>query len=73
MVMLLKTYLKSVGMTETAFAEKLNVSQVTINRYVLGKRFPSPEMILRISAATNGKVKPADWYAQVAEKARASA
>lgn len=65
----LKTYLKTNRLTETAFAEKLGVSQVTINRYVLRKRFPSPEMILRIAEATGGKVKVADWYAEIAIRA----
>lgn len=66
--MQLKSFLTKHGLTETAFAERLGVSQVTINRYILGKRFPSPEMILRIAAETGGKVKVADWYEQVASK-----
>lgn len=58
----LKTYLTNHRLTEAAFAEKLGVSQVTVNRYVLDKRFPSPEMIQRIAAVTGGKVKASDWY-----------
>jgi transcriptional regulator with XRE-family HTH domain len=70
--MLLKTYLQNNKITETAFAARLGVSQVTINRYVLGKRFPSPDMIRRIAVETRGKVKVADWYAWADEKAAAA-
>lgn len=68
----LKTYLKNHRMTETAFAAKLGVSQRTVNRYTQDERFPSPEMILRISDATGGKVKIADWYISRANRAAKS-
>lgn len=58
----LKLYLESNHLTEAAFAERLGVSQVTVNRYILDKRFPSPDMIQRIAAVTGGKVKASDWY-----------
>lgn len=65
----LAKYLDSAGMTEAAFAAKLGVSQVTINRYVKGKRFPDRDTILRIEELTGGAVKPADWFASSAEQA----
>lgn len=68
----LKSYLKNHRMTETAFAVKLGVSQRTVNRYVQDERFPSPEMILRITEVTGGKVKIADWYTARANRAAKS-
>lgn len=65
--MTLSEYLNEEGMTETAFAAKLGVSQVTINRYVNGKRFPDRDTIQRISVVTEGKVPPAAWFMEAAE------
>lgn len=66
--MLLKTYLKTHDVTGKSLAEQLGVSHITISRYIRGRRFPSPEMIMRIAEATGGKVKVADWYAAVSEQ-----
>lgn len=69
--MKLAQHLATIPMTETAFAEKLGVSQVTINRYVRNERFPDPETIARIAEATDNSVTVADWYEQAAEYRRA--
>lgn len=69
--MKLAAYLSKIGIKEPAFAVTIGVAQATVNRYVRGERFPSPEMIARIDAATNHKVTVADWYEQAAA-ARAS-
>jgi len=61
--MKLAAYLSENNLTETAFAQVVGVSQVTINRYIQGKRFPDPGIIIRIEAVTGGRVAPADWYA----------
>lgn len=61
--MTLAQYLHSKEMTEAAFAAHLNVSQVTVHRYIKGQRFPDRETILRISELTDGRVSPADWFA----------
>jgi transcriptional regulator with XRE-family HTH domain len=61
--MKLAAYLSENNLTETAFAQIVGVSQVTINRYVQGKRFPDPGIIIRIETLTGGKVAPSDWYA----------
>lgn len=65
--MKLATYLSTKDITETAFAESLDVKQATINRYVRNERFPDPLMIARIAAATKNAVTVADWYEQALE------
>lgn len=62
--MTLAEYLRNTGLTHSAFASKLGVSQVTVSRWVTGRRFPDHKMILKIEDATGRKVKPADWYKQ---------
>jgi len=61
--MTLTDYLETTGTTETAFAAALGVSQVTVHRYVKGKRFPDKDTILRVEVLTKGAVRPADWFA----------
>jgi len=58
----LGTYLKKAGLSHKAFGEAIGVKQATINRYVNGDRFPSQEIILKISQATAGEISPADWF-----------
>lgn len=67
--MKLAKYLSDNKLTETAFAEILGVSQVTINRYIRGDRFPVREIILKIEDATGGQVSAADWYSPASEDA----
>lgn len=55
--------------SHAAFGELVGVTQATINRYVSGARFPSPEMILKIQDATNNQVTVADWYSAAQKKA----
>lgn len=60
--MTLADYLRTAKTSEADFATSLGVTQVTVNRYLNGKRFPDKETILRIETITSGKVRPADWY-----------
>lgn len=61
--MKLQDFIKSNdGMTHASFGALVGVTQATINRYVRGERFPSPDMIRKIEAATSGKVSVIDWY-----------
>lgn len=68
--MTLKEYIdaQTPKLSHAAFGAKIGVTQATINRYVRGDRFPSPEMIRKIHDATDGNVKVSDWYLQM-EKA----
>lgn len=61
--MKLGTFIKSREMSHEAFGRVVGVTQATINRYVRGERFPSPDMIRKIQDATNGSVTVSDWYA----------
>lgn len=66
--MKLQDFLKENSLTHAAFAEMVGVRQATINRYVRGERFPSPDMIKTIQKVTAGRVAVADWYdAEAAE------
>lgn len=62
--MTLEQYLKSKKpkISHAAFAELVGVSQVTINRYIRGDRFPNKKMIEKIHLATNAAVTAGDWY-----------
>ena len=61
--MKLKVWREKRGLTQREVAEMIGASSpVVISRYETG-RTPSPEMIARIAEATEGKVRPNDWYA----------
>lgn len=71
--MTLEEFLKSPAttMTKADLATALNVSVITVNRWLNDTRFPEREMILRVEEVTNGRVQPADWY--VAKKKTSTA
>jgi transcriptional regulator with XRE-family HTH domain len=62
--MTLEEFLKSPAttMTKADLATALNVSVITVNRWLNDTRFPEREMILKVEEVTNGRVQPADWY-----------
>ncbi|WP_318579119.1 helix-turn-helix transcriptional regulator [Ochrobactrum sp. AN78] len=62
----LRSYLHKNGISHEAFGGIVGVTQVTINRYVRGDRFPSPQMVLKIAKATKGEVSVNDWYSPLA-------
>ncbi|NLS19869.1 helix-turn-helix transcriptional regulator [Rhizobium sp. P40RR-XXII] len=70
--MTLEQFLKSQEpkVSHAAFGESVGVTQATINRYVRGERFPSPDMIQKIHVATGGKVSVNDWYSTISEAAQ---
>lgn len=57
--MILDQYMKLTGITETALAERVGVSQPHIGRIRKGERRPSPELAKRLEAVTN---IPADKF-----------
>lgn len=59
--MKLAKYLETKNLTQTAFAAKVGVTQVAMNRYVRGERTPSVEIIAAIHKATKGAVTLNDW------------
>lgn len=60
--MTLQEYFTAKLNTQAKLAEALGVSQGTVNRYALRKRWPDREMILRIKDATDGAVDTSDWF-----------
>lgn len=59
--------------SHASFGESVGVTQATINRYVRGERFPSPEMIAKIQSATGGEVTVTDWYSAAQKRASSEA
>ena len=61
--MKLSEHMKANGLTLAAFAEMIGVSGAkAVHRYALGQRMPTPEVMRRIVAATDGAVQPNDFY-----------
>jgi transcriptional regulator with XRE-family HTH domain len=60
--MKLETYLSETGTSQTAFAARIGTTQAAVARYAGGKRFPRPEIVARIEAATDGKVSFNDFF-----------
>lgn len=49
------------GGSQHLFAANLPSTQPTVSRWITGKQMPSPPMMARIRAMTNGGVTPNDW------------
>jgi len=63
--MLLIDYLETRGMTQQAFADLLGCSRPTISYWMRGLKHPRPYWVVKIRAATAGKVGPDDLQAAV--------
>ena len=57
----LETYLKTAGLTQTAFASRVGVKHPTINRLVKGRALPSLRLAFLIEHASGGIVKATSW------------
>ena len=60
--MKLREYIDKEGVSLRDFAEKIHVGYYTLQRYLNGTRYPTPEVYKAIFAATAGKVQPNDFY-----------
>ena len=58
----LRHHIDRLGISQTAFAERLGVSKGYLSQILSGKREPSRELIQRIDQATEGHVPPAVWF-----------
>jgi transcriptional regulator with XRE-family HTH domain len=65
--MKLETYLAGNGISIAAFAEVIRTSHEAVRRYALGERVPRPEIMARISKATNGAVTANDFVPAIAD------
>ncbi len=63
MAMDLKTYLSDAGLTQAAFAARVNSTHATISRLIAGKFRPSLDLAAAIERETGGKVLAVSWAA----------
>lgn len=64
----LQLYLHNHKISQANFAINLKVTRDAISKYIRGERFPRPEIILKIEKATDGYVRPSDWYVDNTEQ-----
>ena len=62
--MKLKEYLRFRKITNKTFANFLNISPVSLSRYINGERFPEKEILIKIYNLTEGLVTPNDFCLQ---------
>jgi transcriptional regulator with XRE-family HTH domain len=67
--MTLSDYLAETGETQDAFAKRVGTSQADISRYVSGKRRPRKDVLIKIFAATDGRVTANDFFGMAGEAA----
>jgi transcriptional regulator with XRE-family HTH domain len=60
--MKLDQFIKQHGMTQTQFAKRTGLSVSSISRIVNGEREPSLRVMQIIYRATDGKVRPDDFF-----------
>jgi antitoxin CcdA len=60
--MKLQSYLASHGYPAIEFGRRLGVSKASVSRYASGARIPSPAVMRRIVAETEGAVTANDFY-----------
>lgn len=58
----LRAYLEREETTYSAFARQIGVSPQAVQRYVVGERRPSAEIMTAIAHATDGDVRPNDFF-----------
>ena len=54
-------WLRSYNLSQSDVAERLNVSQPTLGRYLKGKSIPSAKMASKIATITDGFMSVHDW------------
>ena len=61
-VMTLKEYIQINKISQARFARRCGISRSAINHFIAGRRYPNPETMRRILLASNGEVKPNDFF-----------
>lgn len=69
--MTLDQYLRQCEMTEAAFGARVGVRQSVVHRWRTGKAVPRALWMQRIFEASEGAVRPADFYSEPAARASA--
>lgn len=62
--MTLKEYIQINKISQARFARRCGISRSAINHFIAGRRYPNPETMRRILLASNGEVKPNDFFNQ---------
>ena len=62
--MKLQDYLRFRRIKKKTFAKLLNISPVSLSRYISGERFPEKEILIKIHNLTEGLVSPNDFCLQ---------
>ncbi|MFC4668166.1 helix-turn-helix transcriptional regulator [Seohaeicola nanhaiensis] len=65
----LSAYLRSVELTQAAFAAMVGVKQPTVHRWLKGDARPSWRVAEKIAHATGGAVPVSAWVSQAEEQA----
>ncbi len=58
----LKQFLKLKKISHADFAKNLNISPISLSRYIGGQRLPEKNILLKINDLTDGLVTPNDFY-----------
>ncbi|MFZ5621155.1 MAG: transcriptional regulator [Pseudomonadota bacterium] len=58
----IQTYLSKTGLSQSELARRLKVCQPTVNDWVHGRKYPSPENARQLVKLSGGKVTLADIY-----------
>ena len=58
----LKQFLKLKKISNADFAKNLNISTISLSRYIGGQRLPEKNILLKINDLTDGLVTPNDFY-----------
>jgi len=62
--MTLSEYLKTNKISQARFARRCGITRSAVCHFIAGRRYPSPEIMRRILLATNGEVKPNDFFTE---------
>ncbi len=62
--MTLREYLKTNKISQARFARRCGITRSAVCHFIAGRRYPSPEIMRRILLATDGEVKPNDFFNQ---------
>jgi len=62
--MTLNEYLKANKISQAQFARRCGITRSAVCHFIAGRRYPSPEIMRRILLATNGEVKPNDFFTE---------
>ncbi len=66
--MKLNEYLKTNKISQARFARRCGITRSAVCHFIAGRRYPSPEVLRRIILASNGEVKPNDFFNEAMSK-----